>query len=134
MNTKLNFAFIVITLFLIATACSPEMSFQPILDPAQLEELYNAVPALPVNGKESHEAAQRVYDFEQEIRAYPSHQFHFACVSEDIQRQGRCMEQEQTGTDLLSDNGHAEALGYPNPELHSACVSEDIKRQANCME
>ena len=39
MNTKLNLALMVVTTFLIATACSPEMSSQPILDPAQPEEL-----------------------------------------------------------------------------------------------
>ena len=134
MNTKLNLAFIVVTMFFIATACASEMSFQPILDPAQLEEFSNAGPGLPVTGKESYETAQRAYDFEKEARAYPSHKFHSACVSEDIQRQGKCVEQEQTGTAFLSGIGHAEAIDYPNHKLHSACVSEDIRRQENCVE
>jgi hypothetical protein len=134
MNTKLNFAFIVVTMFLIATACSPEISSLPILDPAQPGELSNAAPGLPVTGKESYEAVQRAYDFEQEIRAYPSRKSHSACLSADIQRQGECVEQEQTGSAFLSGNGYVEALDYPNPKLHSACVSEDLQRQKKCME
>jgi hypothetical protein len=135
MNTKLNLASIVVTIFLIATACSPDDSSLPILDQAQPEEAnYEMVPLVPVTGEQAYETGQQAYDFEQEARAYPSQKFHSACVSVDIHRQGRCEEKEQNGATFLPGNGNTEAPAYPSRKLHAACVSEDIQRQDKCLE
>jgi hypothetical protein len=135
MNTKLNLASIVVTIFLIATACAPDDSSLPILDLAQPEEAgYEMVPLVPITGEQSYETGQQAYDFEQEARAYPSQQLHSACVSADIHRQGRCEESEQNGANFLSGKENTEAPTYPSQKLHSHCVSEDVQRQYSCMD
>jgi hypothetical protein len=135
MNTKLNLASIVVTIFLIVTACSPEGSSLPILDQAQPEEAnYELVPLVPVTGERRYETGQQAYDFEQEARAYPSHRLHSACASADIHRQGECEEQEPKPVILHPNNDHTEPQVYPIQNLHSHCVSGDINRQYYCMD
>ena len=132
MNTKLALASIVITMFLLATACSPEMSSLPILDEAQPEEEnLEIVPLVPLT---SLNAAENVYDYEREVRAYPGQRLHSACASEDIRRQGKCEEQELNTVILHSNNAHANTQDYPSQKLHSHCVSEDVNRQNYCMD
>jgi hypothetical protein len=132
MNTKLTLASIVLAMFLIATACSAETSSLPALDPAQPEAAsYEIVPLVPVTGVN---AAENVYDYEQEARAYPSHQVHSACASADIHRQSRCEVKEQIRETLLPGNGNTEAPAAPLQKLHSHCVSEDLNRQYYCMD
>jgi len=135
MNTKLYLASIAVTIFLIATACSPERSSLPILDQALPGETnYEVVPLVPVTGELFIEPSQQAYDFEQEARVYPNLKLHSACASEDIHRQGKCEEKEQNGVTFGSGNGNIEAPAQPAQKLHSACVSENIQRQENCVE
>ena len=132
MNTKLALASLVLALFLIATACSPETISLPALDPAPPEEAsYEIVPLVPVTGLS---AAENVYDYEQEARAYPGQRLHSACASEDIRRQGKCEEQEPNAVIRHSNNVDTEPQNYPPQKLHSHCVSEDVHRQYNCMD
>lgn len=134
MNTRLNLASIILTLIFIAAACSPKESSPPIVDRVQSERNYEMVQSLPVTGGQPYVAEQRAYDFEQEVRAYPSHQVHSACASADIHRQGRCEEKEQIRKTLLPGNGNTEAPASPLQKLHSHCVSEDLNRQNYCMD
>jgi hypothetical protein len=134
MNTKPNLGSIVLAVLLITTACSPNTISSPILDQAPLERSYKSDLILPVTSGQSYEEDQRAYDFEQEARAYPSRQFHSACVSDDIHRQAKCEEKEQNGATLLSGKGNTEAPAHPLQKIHSACVFADLQRQENCVE
>jgi hypothetical protein len=132
MNTKLNLASIVVTIFLIATACSPEMSSLPIVDEAPAaEENYGIAALVPLTAVD---AGENVYDYEQEVWAYPSHRLHSACASADIHRQSKCEEQELNTVILHSNNANANTQDYPSQKLHSHCVSEDVQRQYSCMD
>ena len=95
MNTKLNLASIVVTIFLIATACSPDSSSLPILDQAQPEEEnYEIAPLVPVTGVD---AGENVYDYEQEALGLPEPKIPLRTVCPtDIHRQGKCEEKEQS--------------------------------------
>ena len=130
MNIKLTLASIVLVMFLIATACSPEISSLPNLDPAQpVEESNEIAPLVPVTGVN---APNNAYSLEQEYLAYPSQKFHSNCVSDDIQRQNMCTEKEPNAVISHSDNAQAEPQDFPSQKLHSHCVSEDVNQQNYC--
>jgi hypothetical protein len=135
MNSKLNLNMIVVAVFFIASACSPTANSIPILDQAQPESAYNLAPSVPVTGElPAYTADRQTYDFEQEVWAYPSQQLHSACVSEDIQRLGKCEEAELKASTFHHVNENTAAPAYPGQKLHSHCVSVDIQRQDDCVE
>lgn len=131
MNAKFNLVLFAVTMSFIATACTPEISAQPILDQAQPKEAsYETVPLVPVTGVN---AVENAYDYGPEARAYPSQRLHSACASEDLRRQGKCEEQKPNAVIRHSNNVYSDTQDYPSQKLHSYCVSEDIHRQNNCM-
>jgi hypothetical protein len=132
MNTKLTLASIVVSIFLLGTACSPEISSQPILDQAQPEEeSYETALLVPVTGVNAIENASA---FGQDALAYPNQKSHSNCVSQDSHRQNMCGEKEPNAVIRHSDNVQAEPQEYPSQKLHSHCVSEDVDRQNKCMD
>ena len=133
MNTKFTFASIVLVMFLIATACSPEISSLPNLDPAQpVEESNEIAPLVPIVPVTGVNASNEAYSLEQEYLAYPSQKSHSNCVSDDIQRQNMCMEKGPNAVIRHSDAAQTEAQEYPIQKLHSHCVSTDVNRQNYC--
>jgi len=132
MNTKFTLASIVVTLFLIATACSPEMSSLPIVDEAPPTEAnYEIAPLVPLTGID---AGENTYAYEQDALAYPSQKFHSNCVSHNSHRQSMCEEREPNTIIRRSDDTQAQIQEYPSHKLHSHCVSEDVHRQNKCID
>ena len=140
MNTKLAIALLFIVIAFVAIAfvaiafAPTNTGSSPLVVNAAQPANNETVALVPVTGESAP-------DYVEDAPAYPSRKLHSSCASENILRQGSCIEQEPglwSGSTFLSGNSNAHyeqnTHTYPSQKLHSACVSEDSLRQDSCVE